>query len=291
MTRRALAIVLALTLDARLVHAQETVLTINVASADVYKGPSNVYPVIGHASRGAVLPIARNLGSWVKVAWPDAPDGIGYVHVTMGRIAAASGGAPAANAANSASSHASSAPVATTAPPVRTTAAATVPRPHVNVVTPASHVLGVGGLIGSMSTFGASARAWRSNHLGLQVGLTRDAVASDLAADRVTALQIEPGVVYAFFDRVSDYVWIRPYVGSAVSFRHQTLTVGAPGAAASASDSGIGVRLFAGSELTFASAPQLGLSVDFGYRRVPTPFPGFEADPLSVSIAAHWYFK
>jgi hypothetical protein len=37
--------------------------------------------------------------------------------------------------------------------------------------------------------------------------------------------------------------------------------------------------------------PQLGLSVDLGYRRVPTPFVGFEADRLSAAIAGHWYIK
>jgi hypothetical protein len=57
------------------------------------------------------------------------------------------------------------------------------------------------------------------------------------------------------------------------------------------SDSGIGLRLFGGTEFTFASVPQLGLSVDLGYRRVPTPFVGFEADRLSAAIAGHWYIK
>jgi hypothetical protein len=291
MTRRTAAIVLALAFNATLVRAQETVLTVNVASADVYKGPSNVYPVIGHVSRGTVLPISRNLGSWVKVAWPDAPDGIGYVHVTMGRVGP--GNAAAAPAA-SVSPQASTAPAAATpiAPtPTRTPAPERAPlRRHVNV-TPASHLFGVGGLVGSMSTFGATARAWRENHLGIQLGLTRDAVTSDVAAGRVTSMQIEPGVVYALFDRVSDYVWIRPYVGSTVSFRHQTLNVAAPGAIETASDNGVAFRIFAGSELTFASLPRFGLSVDVGYRRLPAPFPGFDVDPLSASIAGHWYLK
>jgi len=290
MIRRAAAVVLALTLNPALVRAQDTVFTVNVPSADVHKGPSTVTPVIGHASRGTVLPVSRNLGSWVKIAWPDAQDGIGYVHLTMGRINGASTLAPTTNMS----------PRAASAPTPKTTAMSPVTRTPVGeqvaprrqlYVTPASHIFGVGGLVGSMSSFGATARAWRNNHLGIQVGFTRDAMTSDVAAGRVTSMQFEPGVMYALFDRVSDYVWIRPYVGSVVSFRHQTSSVAASIPTEPASDNGVGFRIFGGSELTFASVPRFGLSADFGYRRFPTPFPGFAADPVSVSIAGHWYIK
>ena len=251
MVRRAAVIILALALNPALLRAQDTVLTVNVPSADVYKGPSNVTPVIGHASRGAVLPVLRNLGSWIKVEWPDAQDGIGYVHVTMvtmGRVGPAGAAAPAAIAS----------PRPQAAPPLVVHAP---PRVQGNVA-PASHIVGVGGMVGSTSGIGATARAWRNNRVGVQFGLTRDDV-----------IQFEPGVVYALFDRVSDYVWIRPYVGSAMIFRRET------------PDNGVGFRIFGGSELTFASVPQLGLSADLGYRRL-TP-----QSPLSASIAVHWYIK
>lgn len=55
--------------------------------------------------------------------------------------------------------------------------------------------------------------------------------------------------------------------------------------------SGIGYRFFGGTELMFASFPRLGLSADVGYRKLPVPFAGFEADPLSLTIAGHWYMK
>src|SRR5256885_4050318 len=97
MIRSAAALALALTLNPALVRAQDTALTVNVPSADVYKGPTTVTPIIGHVSRGTVLPISRNLGSWVKIAWPDAPDGVGYVHVTMGRLGPPSADAPVRN--------------------------------------------------------------------------------------------------------------------------------------------------------------------------------------------------
>jgi len=127
--------------------------------------------------------------------------------------------------------------------------------------------------------------------VGIQFGFTRDAVSSDVAAGRVTSVQFEPGVVYALFDRANDYVWIRPYVGSVVSFRHETLSATGPVALETTSENGVGFRVFGGGEMTFGSMPRFGLSADLGYRRLPTPFPGFEASPLSASIAVHWYMK
>ena len=289
MIRQAAAVILALTLNPALIYAQDTALTVNVPSADVYKGPSTVTPVIGHVSRGTVLPISRNLGSWVKVAWPDAPDGIGYVHVTMGRVGPPSLDAPVRGVSPRASSRP---PVTTTIPLLSRTSVGeqVVPRRQRNV-TPASHIFGVGGLLGSMNNFGATARAWRNNRLGIQLGFARDAMTSGGGAGRVTSMEFEPGVVFALFDHVSDYVWIRPYIGSVVSVRHQTLSMAAPVALQPASDDSVGFRVFGGSELTFASIPRFGLSADLGYRRFTTPFPGFEADPLSVSIAGHLYIK
>ena len=290
MVRRMAAVVLALTLSPTPVRAQDAVLTVTVASADVHKGPSTVTPIIGHVSRGTVLPVSRNLGSWAKVAWPNAPEGVAYVHVTMGRLGPSNADASAANM----SPRTSSTPAAatTTIPPVtRRSAGERIALRGELTDTPISHIFGVGGLVGSMRSFGATARAWRSNHFGIQLEFTRDAMTSDVAAGRVTSIRFEPGVVYALFDHVSDYVWIRPYVGSVLSFRHQTLKVSAPAAMEPASDNGMGFRVFGGSELTFAGVPRFGLSAELGYRRFPTPFPEFEADRLSASIAGHWYIK
>ena len=297
MVRRMAAVVLALALSPTPVHAQDTALTVTVPSADVHKGPSTVTPVIGHVSRGTALPVSRNLGSWVKVAWPDAADGVGYVHVTMGRLGSPSADAPAATM----SPRTSSAPASATSAPA--SAPPTIPlatrrpvsermavRGELNG-TPITHIFGVGGLVGSRSSFGATARAWRNDHLGIQLAFARDAMTSDVAAGRVTSIRVEPGVVYALFDRVTGYVWFRPYVGSVLSFRHQTLKVPAPAAMEPMSDNGVGFRVFGGSELTFAGLQRFGLSAELGYRRLPAPFPEFEADRLSVSIAGHWYIK
>jgi hypothetical protein len=291
MIRRVAAVVFALTLNPTLVRAQDPVLTVTVPSADVHTGPSTVTPVIGHVSRGTVLAVSRNLGSWAKVAWPDAPDGVGYVHVTMGRLASSNADAPAANMPSRTSS--APAPATTTIPPP---VARKSPRERMAVRdqltgTPITHIFGVGGVVGSMSSLGATARAWRNDHLGIQLEFMRDAMTSDVAAGRVTSIQFEPGAVYALFDHVSDYFWIRPYVGSVLSFRHQTLKVSSPAVIEPTSDNGVGFRIFAGSELTFAGAPRFGLSAELGYRRFPTPFPGFETDRLTASIAGHWYIK
>lgn len=287
MFRRAAAVVLALTFNPALVSAQDTVFTVTVPSADVYKGPTNVTPIVGRAARGTVLPVSRNLGSWAKVAWPDAPDGVGYVHLTMGRLES-----------SKAEPQAAPRPPADPRGGIRTTprtVARALPRDQMAVVdqatgAPISHIFGVGGRVGSTRSIGATARVWRHDRVGLQFSFMRDAWTSGVAAGRVTTIQIEPGVVFAPVDHVTDYVWIRPYVGSGLSFHHQRLKVASPDLAQPA-DNGLGFRVFAGSELTFASAQRFGLSVEFGYRRAPAPFPGFEPDKLTVSLAGHWYIK
>ena len=287
MIRLISVVAIALALDAAPVGAQDTVITVNVASAAVHKGPTNVTPVIGHVPRGTVLPVSRILGSWVKVPWPDAPEGIGYVHVTMGRIGPAD---DAGVASRSTRGVPRSGAMSAAAGPARTTPDPRMVDSDQPRVKPISHVLGIGGLVGSQSSYGASARLWRNRHVGLQAALSRDAMTSDTSAGRVTSIQFETGVVYALFDRVSDYVWIRPYVGSALSVRHSTSNTPASDLQ-SPSANGLGFRAFGGSELTFAGLTQFGLSIEAGYRRFQAPFPGFDPSPLSLSIAGHWYIK
>jgi len=290
MIRCVATVVLAITLHPMLAGAQDTVITVNVPSADVYRGATTASPVIGHVANGTVLPVVRNLGSWVRVPWPAAEDGVAYLHVSMGIIGPVGAAAPAMRPAPRSSS-APAPPTITSPPPTRAPANERVaPRSQPNV-RPISHILGLGGLFGSTSRFGASARTWRNKHVGIQMAFTRDTMTSDISADRVTSWQVEPAFVYALFDRVSDYVWIRPYVGSGLNFSHQTLTPAAPLPLEPASDNGVGFRLFGGAEFTYAGMTQFGLSVDLGYRRLPTAFPGFEPRPLSVSIAGHWYIR
>jgi hypothetical protein len=292
MTRRVAAVLLALTIFPAVLHAQDTMLTVTVQSAEVHAGPSTATPVIGHAAKGTELPVVRNLGSWMRVAWRGVPDGVGYVHVTMGRLNGPTTSAPAATAAPrtaAPSSAPASGPAAVPLSTVQRTPSTVAPSgPQRSTI---SHLVGVGGLVGSMSSFGATARWWRTNHLGVQVGLTRDSMNSDTAEGHVTSMQIEPAVVYALFDRVRDYVWVRPYVGSGLSFRHATLKVPVVDPAQPSSDNGVGLRVFGGGEFTFATATQFGLSAEVGYRRLSTPFPGFEADRMTFALVGHWYIK
>ena len=297
MIRRVAAIAFLLALTPALLYAQgaqDPVFTVTAQSADVHKGPSTVTPVIGHAARGAALPVGRNLGSWVRIAWPSAPDGVGYVHVTTGRLSGA-GTQPSAAPTRSTSTptaRPASAPAAMTTSPSQRTS----PEPRVGVqgpqgVTTISHVIGVGGLVQSAKGFGATGRAWRNDRVGVELRVTRNAMTSETAAGRMTSLEFEPRVAYALFDHVSDYFWVRPYVGSGVSFGHHTLSVPSPDAAQTTSSNNVALRLFGGSELTFAGATRFGLSVEAGYRPSTTPFTGFETDRFTLSLAGHWYIK
>ena len=94
MTRLPFAIA-AVFLSAATVQAQGTHFTISAPAASVYKAPTNVSPVIGEAKRGATLEVTRDVGSWVKVAWSKAPDGVGYVRKSAGTMGELGPTAPA----------------------------------------------------------------------------------------------------------------------------------------------------------------------------------------------------
>jgi hypothetical protein len=290
MLRRAAAVVIMLVLTPALVRAQETVLKVSVQSADVHKGPSVVTPVIGQAPNGTALPVSQNLGSWVKVPWPAAPDGVGYVHVTMGQIVSATG-QPATTMPPRLSSTGAPASTFPQMPPaVAPIGRQPVPGDQGSVMRP-SHVVGLGGLIASPRGFGITARVWGNRRIAIPLAYTRDTLTNDLISDRVTSTRFEWGLIYSPVDHLSDYVWFRPYAGTVASYGHQTMRVGGPAGLDVASDNGIGYRFFGGSELTFASLPWVGVSFEVGYRKYPTPFVDFETKPVSLSIAGHWYVK
>ena len=148
-------------------------------------------------------------------------------------------------------------------------------------------MLGVGGAVGSTGGFAATARAWHKNRVGIQVSFGRDTMTSDVAAGRVTALQVEPAFLFALFDHVMTSGSVPTWIGCQPPSPESTQSDGA----SQASHNGVGYRLFAGSELTFASMQRFGLSVEFGYRDVPAPFQGFEAGKVSGALVGHWYVK
>ena len=289
--------------------AQEPEITVTAASANVHKGPSTGSPVIGKVPQGTILEVTRNLGDWVKVTWTAAPDSTGYVHLSAGtlgaRVASARRGTPAPRRDTQARVHASSS-TSRPAPPAprsgeaagRTAVLDADPVLHEHeaqdavYITPPSHRVGLGGQVsGSALGYGGSARLWSRRKLGVQLDFSRFALTSGLAPGRVTSFQFAPGVLYALPDRVSDYFWLRPYLGAGLGIqRHRFNDAGAAGLAVS--ESRVGLHAFGGGEITFASLPRFALSTDIGYRwREETPFAGFELGKLAFSVSGRWYVR
>ena len=299
MIRHATAALLALCLSPAWLHAQNAVLTVNVASANVHQSPSTGSPIVGTAPRGTALVVTHELGSWVKVSWPKEQNGIGYVHIKSGTLAhtAVRVDAPA----QTPRSATIGTPTAQIPPPPPT--ARVEPRPAAAPAPPAatttthrvSHVFAVGGFTGRLSGpnvgYGASGRVWRNDRFGFQATASRYGVDAADASGRVTSLQFQPSVLYSVRDTVTDYLWLRPYVGSGVNLRRQTWTATAPGFVDTLSENRIGFQVLGGSEFSVASAPQFAVSADLAYNWSRGPFAGVKIGGLGFTLAGHWYLK
>lgn len=293
MVRHIAAALVALCLCPSLLSAQTTTIKVTVPSADVYAGPSTGTPVIGHVPSGTVLVVTRELGSWVRVNWPAAQDGNGFVHVSKGTM---STNALADNRpAGSPSSMQATARRPVTAGNAPVARARSGEQPVVQnplYVVPPSHIFGVGGLIaGPNAGFGASARAWSRERFGIQFDVARYAVTSAVVPDRVRSVQFEPSLLYSIRDHVTDYWWLRPYVGSGVSVQHQTFTSAAAPTLDPVSDNGVGYHVFGGGEIAFASLPRFAISADVSYRWLDPPFVGFETNGLGIAVSGRWYVR
>jgi|SoiMethySBSTD1v2_1073268.scaffolds.fasta_scaffold00064_35 SH3 domain-containing protein len=328
MIRQAAAVVVALTLSTSPLYAQNSgKVTVSEVSANVHKTPSTASPVIGKAPRGTELVVTREVGDWVKVSWPSSADGAGYVRVssvTRGNAAAPVAPATAKAATAKTTATAKAAPAAAKAAPVSAKAAAepapvsskaavvpTATATSVNVRTEQSplsrpappsqgrtvyvaptHVFGVGAVAGgSTMGFGGSARAWKKERLGFQVAVSRSTYDSTDLLSRATSTDIAPALLIALNDRVTDYVWLRPYVGAAAHMVRSSRTdlIFPTGVAESANT--MGMSVFFGGEMAFSSMPKFALSVDAGYYKMPEPFLGFEPSGMGFSISGHWYVK
>lgn len=301
MMRHVAAVAVVVCLSPAWLSAQTTRFTVSAASATVHKSPSTGSPVVGKAGRGMVLVVTRELGSWVRVTWPTAEDGVAYVHVTMGSIAR--GSTPdASRVAGSPATSPRTAPEPSSAtnarvesprasqPPASTRRVPAPTRPV--YVTPTTHIVGLGGrMSGSTTGLGASVRVWGRDRIGIQFTVARSELTSSVGPERLASMNIEPSVLYSLPDHVGDYVWLRPYLGSGASLRRQTFSSGLPGVLDSRSDTGFGVQAFGGGEFTFSSVPRFALSADLSYHWLRTPVTGFELDGLGVSVSGHWYVK
>ncbi|HEV8393327.1 MAG TPA: hypothetical protein VGQ37_03590 [Vicinamibacterales bacterium] len=299
MIRMRIAIAAALCFTASTVHAQNTHFTVSAPSASIYKAPTNVSPVIGEAKQGATLVVTRDVGSWVKVAWSQAPDGVGYIRKNagamggLGPVVPVTAAAPATKAAASAQRSAS-APAAPAASAASAQAVPGVrPRPALvptGYVAP-THRFGLGGQIGG-SAIGAgfSARGWtKSQKFGVQIDVTHTSMSNDVFFTRMSSTQVGPRVLYAFRDHVSDSTWLRPYVGAGAHMLRAS--VNDPVTGLSTSDTRMAAQFFGGAELTLSAVPRLGLSADVGYQWYQSPFVGYTLDGMMVGVSAHWYLK
>jgi Bacterial SH3 domain len=292
MIRHVLAFAIAVCV-APVAAAQSTVLTITAARADVRKAPTVASPVVGQAPQGSVLEVTREVGDWVKVAWPDAPDGIGYVRLAGGALSRTTN--PATNRAGAAS--ATPSPLEAAAPDVTGVRAdieaverRVLARAHASeYVLPRTHTIGFGAVVsGSTIGFGASGRVWSRGGLGAQLEMSRYSLAVGATADRVVSIDFAPSVLYSVADLLTDYVRLRPYVGGGARLSSSTLQTSGP---ALASKKGRSWQVLGGAEVTSASATRLALSVDLRYDSSRTPYSGITFGGVGFSAAGHWYIR
>ncbi|HEY7499415.1 MAG TPA: SH3 domain-containing protein [Vicinamibacterales bacterium] len=295
MIRHAAIVALAVCLSPSWVSAQTTQFTVSVQSAAVRKAPSTASPVIGQAPRGMVLDVTRDIGAWVKVAWPEAQDGIGYVHQSMGSLSRKTTlEQRVAVAAETASTPEPIAPSTMTTPERVQAGPGAVPMStRTRYVAPPTHFVGIGGRTSRTShdDFGVSARVWSRKRIGVQIDAGRSALVSADAPGRVTSMEFAPSVIYSLRDRVSDNVWVRPYVGAGGAFNQAKLKLGTPEDAAAPADTTLGFRTFGGGELTFPAVARFAISADIGYLWSRELFPGFDPSGLQFSMSGHWYVK
>ena len=295
MIRHAAAVAVVVCLSPVWLSAQSTEFTISADSADVHKSPSTGSPVIGHAAHGAVLNVTRELGSWVRISWPAAQDGVGYVHVNTGSMGRGSVGKSRPTAGTTPASitpiAARPAPEAPAPAGAQTERARIVPPPSPTNSVSIPHLVGLGGRFGGSTLgVGASARASMGHRMRVQLEVSRYAHTS-VAQQRLTSVQFAPSVLYSPPDKVTDYFWVRPYVGAGVAMYRSTLSDGTLAAGSAITDNRWGRQAFGGAEVAFASVPRFTLSADFGYRWPETPFSGFELGGRGLSISGHWYVR
>lgn len=318
MIRFTLVAAIALCLCPLTSYAQNARFVVTAPSVSIYQAPNIGSPVIGHSSKGAALDVRGEITGWIEVAWPSAANGVAYVRALMGSVEkpaatrVATGvqrpmtideyvhGRSAAQVPASLS--ATGSPNESTAyvtEAVEAVSAAATPRPRVvpsaatsnaTYVAPA-HFVGLGGRISDVSqTVGGGARVWSRAGLGVQFEMVRDAKTNSTTAERLTSLQFAPSVLYALPNAVSDYVWLRPYLGGGPTIDHSTLRP-ANATEVSSSDSSLGLRLFGGGEITFAGLPRFALSADVGYRKMQAGFVGFERRKIGFALSGHWFVR
>lgn len=136
-----------------------------------------------------------------------------------------------------------------------------------------------------------SARTWFSDRLGLQLEVSRTSLTGPIVSERLTATQFAPSLVYSLSNLMTDYVWVRPYLGAGPRVVRRTPGGGPQAGGAAVSQNSVGLQTFGGGEFTFASMPRFSVSADLRYGWIEDTQPNFELDGLGFSLSAHWYVK
>jgi len=291
--RHASVVAIVLGLIPSLAAAQSTDFTVSVQSAAVRKSPSTGSPIVGQAPRGAVLEVTRDIGSWVKVTWPEAPDGIGYVHQSMGKLAQR-----ATREERLAATFASLPPPEPVDMPLLAAdqqAAIDMSTTRTIYIPPPTHVFGLGGQMtgasGATPGYGFTSRIWSRSRLGVQLDLSQTTMTSTLSPERLRSTQFAPSAIYSLPDYVSDSLWLRPYFGGGAALSRSKLTSGTPEVSAAVSESVFGLRGFGGAEFTIPNMPRFAISADLGYQWSQQPFVGFDLGGVGFALSGHWYVK
>jgi opacity protein-like surface antigen len=292
--RHASVVAIVLGLIPSLAAAQSTDFTVSVQSAAVRKSPSTGSPIVGQAPRGAVLEVTRDIGSWVKVTWPEAPDGIGYVHQSMGTLAQR-----ATREERLAATFASLPPPEPVVMPLLTAdqqaASIDMSTTRTIYIPPPTHVFGLGaqmtGASGATPGYGFTSRIWSRSRLGMQLDLSQTTMTSTLSPERLRSTQFAPSLIYSLPDYVSDSLWLRPYFGGGAALTRSKLTSGTPEVSAAVSESVLGFRGFGGAEFTIPNMPRFAISADLGYQWSQQPFAGFDLGGVGFALSGHWYVK
>jgi hypothetical protein len=279
----------------------QTTRTVRADSVAVHKAPTASSPVVGSASHGRALEVTRDVGDWVQVVWPQAPDRVGYVRVRMGSLPLASLGelgprsaaTPPPSAAAATLDPLPNEPSAALVSSVREETSSVdrrvMARSAVAYELPV-HTIGVGARMDTSTlAFGGAARMWSARRVGVQIEMARSTLTNALSPGRLTTVHVSPSVLYALPNIVGSNVWLRPYVGSGIDMTRSTFRDAVPGM--SVDDTAFGLKTFGGAEVTFAGAPRLSVSADVGYHWLESPFSAFELGGLRASLSAHWYVK
>ena len=317
MGRYAAAIAVLVVMGTSPAYAQDTHFVVMTTSADIHKAPSTGSAVIGKAARGKTFEVRRELGSWVSVSWPDAEDGVAYLHVAWGRLShgaavqttavqsgavQAGGGqaplSPATGAAQSAARPLSAAVPATESEPFARDVQSAQP-PRTSTLSPSglrlpSHVVGFGGRIGMREMgFAATGRAWTHGPLGLQIEAGQSTYTPGAVTGQLRSMQLAPSVIFSLPDLVTNALWVRPYAGGGINLHRATLRSAFGGA--NEVEQVIGSHIIGGAEFTSANVPQFAVSADLRQQWAPTifsdTFTDFDLGGFGVAFSAHWYVK